>query len=160
MKKFLALLLVACVMSVSARSAVAEEKSASHQAAALELLTVMNTEKTLTDSIKQMLDLQIKAQPQIAQFRGVMEDFFRKHMSWDALKDDLADAYAQELTEAELKEITAFYKTPAGKKFASKLSVLTARAMEIGQAKTQAHMPELQRAIQEEVMKQQKNGQK
>jgi hypothetical protein len=119
----------------------------------MELLNVMSMEKVLGDTITQMLDAQVQAQPQIAPFRQVMENFFKKHMSWAALKDEFADAYAQEFTEAELKEITAFFKTPIGQKMASKQAALTARGMKIGQARVQENMPELQAALQAEAQK-------
>jgi hypothetical protein len=153
MKRFslvVACALVALMAAVPAAPVRAAE--AEHEAAA-KLLEALNMEKVFNDAINATLDLQIKQNPQLARLRGVMSAFFAKNMSWAALKDEIAAAYAAEFTAAELDEMTAFFKTPTGKKFASKQSLLMAKGMEIGQRRVQANMPELQRAIQEEMQK-------
>jgi hypothetical protein len=114
----------------------------------------MKMDVVMDDSVKQMLDQQIAANPAIGQHRQIMLDFMQKYVSWAALKDDLARIYAEEFSAAELKEITAFYKTPTGEKVAMKLPVLTSKGMQLGQQRVQANLPELQQAIMNAVQKQ------
>lgn len=84
-------------------------------------------------------------------FRTVMLSFLSKYMSYTSLKDDFAKVYAEEFTEEELKDITKFYLTPAGKKMNSKLALLQQKGMAIAQQKLQDHSAELQQEMQKEL---------
>ncbi len=125
----------------------ASADDASHRAAAEALLSSMNMDKMLTQSIDQMLQMQVKQNPAIAPYETQMRAFFAKYMSWATLKDDVAKIYMEEFTEPELKQITAFYQTPVGQKAVSKMPMLVSRGMAIGQQRVQEHLPELQAAI-------------
>jgi len=86
-----------------------------------------------------------------AKYKTVMLNFLSKYMSFADLKQDMTRIYAEEFTEAELKEITRFYLTPAGKKTIEKLPVLRQKGIAIAQQKLQAHLPELQQTMQAEL---------
>ncbi len=124
------------------------------QEAAMTLLESMHMDRVLSDAIKQTLDLQIQQNPQIAPMRGVMDQFFAKYMSWNALKDDMAAMYAREFSEAELTQITAFYQSPVGQKMVDKMPSMMSQGMALGQQRVQAHMTELQAALMAEMAKQ------
>jgi hypothetical protein len=81
-----------------------------------------------------------------------MNTYLKKYISWDVLKPDLTMMYAREFTEAELKQLTAFYKTPLGMKLNEKQPLLMQTGMNIGQQAVAAHQGELQQMIAE-VMK-------
>jgi hypothetical protein len=138
------LVLVALLAAGLAR---ADEKS--HRRAAEELFKAMGTEKSLAASIDTTLDLQVKARPALARFKGVMKKFLHKHMSYDSLKADLVKMYTQEFTESEQKELTKFYQTPAGKKFARMMPVLMKKGAELGQRRVQENLDELKKMIEE-----------
>ena len=72
-------------------------------------------------------------------------------MRWDALKPQLVAIYTEAFTEAELREITAFYKTPAGQKAVTVMPELMQKGMTMGQKAVQDHLPELQEAIQKKL---------
>jgi len=77
-------------------------------------------------------------------------------MTWDAVSGQLIDLYAQTFTEAELKELTAFYKTPTGQKALTELPGLMQKGAAIGADLGKAHTPELEKMIrdrQEEIQK-------
>ena len=131
-----------------------DAKDASHLAAVQELFKVMHMDETMTKSIDAMLDQQVKQNPLIGRFRAVMSAFLQKHMSWQSIEPDMAKIYMQEFTEQEIKEMTAFYKTPLGQKFIAKSPAMMAKAAEIGQARVQANMAELQKMIADEEAKQ------
>ena len=144
-------LVVAAIGFISCSAALADEKS--HRKAAEDLLKIMGIEDQLTRSIDQSIDIQIKANPQIEPFREVMKKFFTKHLSWAGLKEDLIGIYTDAFTEEELKQIKAFYETPAGKRMAEKMPELTSKGMQLGVARVQANQAELQQMIQEEAKK-------
>ena len=150
MRALLAVALVACATMSAVSIARAEDSLEDRKAAAIELLVASDMPTVLEQGIAASLDAQIKANPDIAKFRTVMQDFMRKHMSWDSLKDELATVYAEPFTLSELKEITAFYKTPTGKKLAKNTPTLMTRGMELGQKRVQDNLAELQEAIRKQ----------
>jgi hypothetical protein len=131
----------------------ADEKS--HRAAAEELMQAANMEKLLQASVDVALNQQIKANPQLAPFKDVMHKFLSKHMSYAAIKDDLIAMYVAEFTEQELKEVTAFYKTPTGRKVLEKTPTLMQKGGELGAKRVQDNLPELQKMIEEDLKKKQ-----
>jgi hypothetical protein len=141
--------LIALIGSVSLLSApLVFADAASHAKAAEDLLVAASMEEVFTRTIDQALDAQIAANPQLAELKPVMKAFFDKHMSWAALKPDMVKLYTESFTEEELKDITKFYQTPSGKKMALTTPDLMAKGAAIGQAKVQAHMPELQQMVE------------
>ena len=49
------------------------------------------------------------------------------------LHDDLAKVYAQQFTADELKQLLEFYRAPLGKKFLSKMPIITQESVKLGQ---------------------------
>ena len=151
MKTKIRLLFAVAIASAVASAAFADTKS--HRKAAEDLLTVMGVEAQVDKSIDQALDVQIKMNPQIGPFKDVMKKFFTKHMSYASLKEDFVTIYVDAFTEKELKDITAFYKTPVGKKMAEKMPEVSAKGMQLGAKRVQDNQAELRQMIQEEASK-------
>jgi hypothetical protein len=120
------------------------------KAEAVRLLDSMGMGTTLETVIDTAIDGQIEAHPEMKPFRPVIRQFFMKYMSYEALKPELAEIYGGEFTAQELAEARAFYSTPTGKKFISKLPLLLNKGSQLGQQIVQAHLPELQDAIKAE----------
>ncbi len=74
-------LAVALAGAAGLTAGVARADEASHKKAAEELLDSMEIEKQLAASIDVSLQAQIKANPGVAQFKGVFKEFMNKHMS-------------------------------------------------------------------------------
>src|SRR4051812_6424350 len=92
------LMLALATVALLARPGLADEKS--HREAAEDLLTIMEADKQMQLAIDQSLEVQIKSNPQLAQFRDVLKAFFSKYMTWDAVKEDMISAYADAFEEA------------------------------------------------------------
>ena len=122
-------------------------QSSSEGQAIDDLMEVLNFEKQLEQSAERMFDMQVKAMPQIAQFKDVMMDFFDKHVTWDKLGDDIKSVYADLFTEQEVRDLIAFYKTPTGKKMVEKMPALQARLAQVSQQAVLEHRAELQQKI-------------
>ena len=123
---------------------------AASKAQATLLLQTMDMDKAMNASIEQMLDVQIKQNPTMLPFRGVMAGFLRKHMSFEVLKEPLAEIYGNAFTAKELEDITRFYMTPTGQKSIQLMPQLMSQGAEIGMAQVRRHMPQLQQMIQQE----------
>ncbi|MEY2562414.1 MAG: uncharacterized protein QOH88_607 [Verrucomicrobiota bacterium] len=147
MKLFFLTILIGAVALF--QPAVARADEASHRKAAESLLSMMNMDAVMGAAIDQMLAMQIKQNPAIAPYEAEMKAFLKKYMSWAGLKDDMIKIYADEFTEAELGELSAFYQTPLGKKTLQKMPTLMAKGAELGQRRVQEHLPELTAAISE-----------
>jgi hypothetical protein len=74
-------------------------------------------------------------------------NFFQENFNWDTMRPKLAKLYADNYTEAELKEIIAFYQTPAGQKTIAKMPVLMQQSLAMSMADVQANMSEFQRRV-------------
>ena len=134
----------------------AAEPTKGGTAAAMELLITMKMDKTLADSMEQMLQIQVQSNPGIAPYKEVMRKFLMKYMSWEGLKDEFARIYAGEFTEQELREMIAFYRTPTGAKAIAKMSILMAKGSQLGVQRVQQNMAELNEMLRVEQEKQQK----
>jgi len=135
----------------------AAAKIDSHAAAIEEFFVAMKMQQTTDKMIDQMMAMQIQQQPQLASFKGVMMGFLRKYVSYEALKADMVKLYKVEFSEAEIREMTVFYRSPVGQKAVAKLPALTESGAQLGIQRVQANMGELQQAIiqRQEELKQQ-----
>lgn len=85
----------------------------------------------------------LKAMQQIAL------DLLFEGLSWESLKEEYIQLYAETFTEEELQGIIEFSKSPLGKKMAEKSPILMQKSMEIGRQHAQQVMPQVQLAIQD-----------
>jgi len=80
-------------------------------------------------------------------------DLVFQQLSWDSLKPDFIQIYSEVYTEQELKDLTAFYKTPLGQTLMEKMPDLQAKTMEIMQKRMVALMPAIRAAVTDAVQK-------
>lgn len=146
---------IACLVALTIAVSVTRADDKSHRQAAEELLRTMGVERQMDSAIDQSLAVQIKQNPGLVPYKEVMRKFLSKHISYAALKDDLIQIYVEEFSEPELRQITAFYKTPAGKKLAEKGPALMGKGMKLGMNRVAQHQDELKQMIQDETKKQQ-----
>ena len=116
-------------------------------AAANDLLVAMNSEQVMRVGATAAFDAQVKAQPLMAPFVGVMKEWAERTLTMKEMGPALARVYAEIFSEPELRQIIAFYRSPVGRKLAGALPQLTLRGMEIGSAVAEAHSDELQEMI-------------
>ena len=114
------------------------------------LLNMMGMKDALEQSIEQTLQVQMQQNPTLVPFKNVMMQFFQKHMSYESLKPDMVQIYANAFTASELKELIAFYRTPTGKKTIEKMPQLMSQGGQIGAKRVQDNIQELQQSIKEE----------
>lgn len=153
------LLLALALAAATAGTAAAQTTpSPSHRAAALEMVEAANMEATLRESLDTMLKLQMEQNAELRPFENVMRAFFGRYMSWSTLRDDYALLYAEAFTEAELRELATFYRSPIGRKVAQTTPQLMSRASALGEKAVQAHLPELQQMIMAEMSRQSGSG--
>lgn len=132
---------------------------ASRRQLAEELLLINNVKAQVEQmhiQIKQMLMSQLDTlelpdedREKVEQMQQITSDILLEDLSWDSLKDEYIDLYAEMFSEDELKGIIEFTKSPLGLKLNEKTPILMQKSMLIGQEHAQAVMPKVQAAIQE-----------
>lgn len=158
MKTLLSLL--GCALCFASGPAAARADDVSHRAAAEELLKTMRLDEQqakqveqvktmvagMTASAAQGQNAPLKPE-QVAEAQKVqaqMLDLIFQKMSWEAIKPEFVQAYVEVFTEPELKDLIAFYRSPAGQKYVEKQPQLTAKVMQISQKRAMELMPEIQ----------------
>jgi len=126
------------------------------QREAEKLLNTMGMATSMNQMIENVLALQLQQKPSLAPYKEVMLEFFRKHMSYEALKPDLVAIYVDVFTEDELIAINQFYLTDAGKKSIRVMPTLAQKGGQLGVKRMQTHMYELQEMIKAETERIQK----
>lgn len=128
--------------------------TASHRKVADELLTLVAGPETLRTGFQAVLNPTLASMKQKgatdAQLQGVQaafNDWLEKEIIWEELKPKMIDIYAHEFSEAELKELLAFYKTPVGAKSVKRLPVVSAEAAKIAQLYAQTKQDGLQNRL-------------
>ncbi len=151
-----------CLLTVLALglSALAHADDASHKAAALKLLSKVNSKDTMMASFSAMLEPMSKSLAQqgipqagIDEVKVAVTDWLKKEVDFDVIAPKLADLYMKEFTEEELNEIMKFYDTPLGKKLLAKLPVLMQQGAVIGQSVLQSKQGDLQKKVVEILQK-------
>jgi hypothetical protein len=137
------------------------QATAESRAEAGKMLDAMDMQGTLDKIIEVSIDSQLKAQPALEPYRPVLQEFFRKYMSYASLKPKMVEIYAEAFTAQELAEIRAWYAGPTGRKALKVMPSLMQKGAEIGQQQVEAHMPELVKMVQDQTdrLKQQEQPQ-
>ncbi|HNR29860.1 MAG TPA: DUF2059 domain-containing protein [Candidatus Hydrogenedentes bacterium] len=139
-----ALILGLALVSASVIAAIDTHRDAANQVAGL-----LHMDRLIEQSYEQTIDAQIIANPDLKPYRELLLDFFRRHMNWDALKEDLLDLYVESFSEAELHDLIAFYSTDTGQKAVLVMPDLLRRGAELGVQRVQEHLPELENLLHE-----------
>ncbi len=86
-----------------------------------------------------------------------LANVMREEVNWAKMQPMIVQLYREHFDQAEVDGLIAFYKSPTGQAFVTKMPVVMRRSMEMTQAQMQAFMPKLQAAMNE-VMKEAKLG--
>jgi hypothetical protein len=133
------LLVVACLLLLSAPASRAETPASDAMVAARSLVTTMK----LTDQYKALLPaILLSLKPTLTQDRPEIErdydamqpmltDAFTPY--YNSMVDGIAAIYAANFTPRELREIEAFYRQPAGQKLLAKMPAINQQALAVGQ---------------------------
>jgi len=149
------LLIVACVLLLSASATRAQTPEPDAMAAARSLVTTMK----LTDQYKALLPaILLGIKPAVTQDRPELErdydamlpmiaDAFTPY--YTAMVDGIATVYANNFTVQELREIEAFYRQPIGQKLLEKTPAVSQQALAVGQEIGRKAAEDLRRRLTE-----------
>jgi hypothetical protein len=139
------LVVLAALLALGARPAAAQE-TLRHELA-LQLLEAMRMPDQIQASVATVAATQARLNPDVPGLQEVLRDFLARYVTWDAMKEEYAEIYAGAFTEEELREMTAFYRTPTGQKLARSTPQLTRLGAELGERTLRAHAAELDQLL-------------
>lgn len=88
-----------------------------------------------------MLANQLKEVPELAGSFYELSRFYIQCAGYDVLKEELAKIYLKHFTVEEIRQITAFYRTPVGKKMRSVSAPILLEANELARKRLEAGVP-------------------
>ncbi len=144
----------------AAATPAATPNAAASAAAAQDLFKAMKLQASLNDTTAAMIDSEISRNPGLTPYRDVMLEWLRKYMTWDAMLPELTKMYTESFSEAELKQMAAFYGSPAGQKALEKMPEMMQRTAMAGAKISQPHTDELRAsmATRNEALKKEAEG--
>jgi hypothetical protein len=153
-------LLIACGLMVPAvgaaqtpittTPAVRDTLSAESMTLARELTTLLDMAGNASAAVDVMLDAMQSQNPQLSEVRGVLQRWTRKIFSSEEAATAFARVYAESFTEAELRDVVTFMRTPSGRRFAAAQGELARRGAEIGKRLAEENQGELMEMLQAE----------
>lgn len=136
-----------CTLFFMLTPALVAADDASHRQQVETLFRLTQMEKKINDSVANVLQLQIRQNPQLQKDSKAMESFLQKYIGWQAMKQDIADMYLQTFSEQELEQINAFYITPAGQKVINVVPQLVQQRNQIAMTRLRQNIGELQQIM-------------
>lgn len=142
-------LAISLVLPLIATPVSGQAAPTSHEQAAREFLTAIGIEKILQEISSALANNLIRSNPPLAAHRDVILAWTTKYVTWEAAAPELVKSYTKAFSEPELREITAFYGTPTGRKMAAELPRLMENAAAEGGRLAGTHIADLERMLQE-----------
>ncbi|MFN3657816.1 MAG: DUF2059 domain-containing protein [Pseudolabrys sp.] len=130
---------VVAAMLAAAPSALAQQPSPGALAAAKELVAATGSTQVFTPLIagvvEQAKNLFLQQNPGLSKDLNEVATNLRNELAprFNEISDEVARLYATNFNEQELKEILAFYKSPAGKKLLAQQPVVVDSSMRFAQ---------------------------
>lgn len=147
MKKLVSLAACALAVGLARPARAQEEPTPARLAAAEAMISSVDMEHPYARTMDAMIKSQVAQNPMLSQFEDVMRRFFDQYLSWQVVRPDLVRVYALTYTEDELRQLTAFYQTPLGRRLLETMPEVSRRSTEFTQRRVMEHMPELQQQI-------------
>ncbi len=145
MRTFIAAAVLAVGILTAAGPSAAQSQG--HRVAAEDLLVAMDAERMYERTLEQMLSAQMEANPDLVALAPVMKQFFRDFVSWEAVRPEHLRVHMERFSEAELRDLAAFYRTPLGRRVVVESPAIAAELGMVGQRLVEANQAELLRRI-------------
>lgn len=130
-------------------STLASADPASHRRAVERLFELTQMQEKVDEGVGQVLVLQLRQSPALAEHQELVRAFLEKQIGWNALREPLIGMYVAAFSEQELAEMNAFYASPTGQKVIVRLPQLVQERNQLAMRRLQAHIDELEAAVAE-----------
>lgn len=133
------------------------EPQASHAAEAQRFLELTRVDRMAVPAYSQVQQMfaqrfaqaggKAGQKPVLERYQAQANAALDRAVGWDKLGPDLVTLYSDAFTEAELKQLIAFYQTPLGSKLLQQMPQLMAISAQRTQERLQAAAPEVDRLL-------------
>ena len=80
-------------------------------------MELFNVPATTQLAVRAIVEQQAATNASVGAYPEAFRSFAAQYLSWDALKGPILEVYIEEFSEDDLKQLVAFFETPAGRKF-------------------------------------------
>ncbi|AOS96425.1 hypothetical protein AUP74_00959 [Microbulbifer aggregans] len=136
--------------AMSAKLLAAEYSDEERFAAAYALVAASDGEDLSEKMTNTMVENQLQQNPALIPYRRVYTEFLQEVVGHETLREEIAELYLDYYTVEEMRTLTAFYKSPTGKKMLQVTPELTGQLMQVVQFRIQENLPRLQELIRVE----------
>jgi uncharacterized protein len=120
----------------------------SHRQAALDLLELTGVREAFHGGFTEGLEQSLRGTPHMAPYREVFTEFVGRHLSWDEVRDWMVGRLVERFSEAELRELLVFYRSPLYRKMEVELEKMIADGPAFTENLLAKHNDELQAMMQ------------
>lgn len=148
-----------CSAVLLAVSSTAFADASSHAAQAERFLELTRADKLATPvyaQVQQMFAQRFAEAQAPADKKALLESYqakanaeLNRAIGWDKLKPDMIKLYTSTFSEAELKDMMAFYQSPVGRKVLEKMPMLAGQSVQISQTRLQSAVPEVNKLLEQ-----------
>ena len=114
-----------------------------------ELVDLMGGQDQMVQMHNQFISMLASSSPEMAAHEPVLRKWAETYLSWDQMRDGMADIYRKHFNETEIKGLLDFYQSPVGQKSVELMPVLFQEGGQLGMSVAQAHQGDLERMIEE-----------
>lgn len=118
-----------------------------HEQAARELYRMVGGNNLAMAGAESMM-MMFQGDPEMTPYEEVFRAWYQKVFADADLESEMVKLYMDKFSEKELREISAFYKTPVGKKAIATMPELMRQGAQIGMKRAQEHGEELQEMLE------------
>jgi hypothetical protein len=115
----------------------------SHEKAAREVVQLLLSGGDVTTSAIDTTMSMVLQEPDMAPYEKQVREWYRKVLAESNFEEEMVKIYMDTFSEQELLELTAFYKTPTGRKMIAATPEIMKRGVAIGRRQAEAHSAEL-----------------
>lgn len=157
LKKHLAAALLGCTLALPAQAAPPSDASIATLLAVTQSNKMLDTMyASMEQSIRQGMQAAAGNRTLSPEQARIMElaparlaNLMREEMSWAKMEPMVVQIYRDNFDQAEVDGLIAFYQSPVGQSFVTKMPVVMQRSMEASHTQLQAFMPKLQAAMKQ-----------
>ena len=150
--KFLAIVVFTTILTSATFSVATAEKDPpaadESEALAEKLLVALNAEHSFEENVRSMALAQVQAQPDLAIYADIFEQFYRKYLGYQAIRGGLIEGYVERFSKQELAQLVEFYESDIGRKSTKFSPQIATKALQEATRMSQANAAELQEMVE------------
>lgn len=120
---------------------------ASHRKAVEELFSRIDMAATVDQTAMQVSAALNGAAAEDEGYQDVVREYVRKYVSWEPMKDEIITLYMKAFTEQEIRDLVAFYNSPAGRKLLAQSPAIGQEVAASVNRRLVKHSPELKKML-------------